>query len=50
LLLFQTEQLKGILETAKNKSTYYKDILRGFDLNNFTLKDLSKLPNFQKFD
>jgi len=48
LLLFQTERLKDILETAKNKSTYYKDILRGFDLNNFTLKDLSKLPILKK--
>lgn len=48
LLEFQTTRLRNILETAKNGSPYYREILKGFDLNSFGLDDLSKLPVLKK--
>jgi len=48
LLKFQTTRLRNILETANNRSPYYREILKGFDLNSFELDDLSKLPVLKK--
>lgn len=48
LLDFQTSRLRNILQTANNRSPYYREILKGFDLNSFELDDLSKLPVLKK--
>jgi len=48
LFEFQTTRLRNILETAKNRSPYYREILKGIDLNSFELDDLSKLPVLKK--
>ena len=48
LLDFQTARLRNILETAYNKSPYYREILEDFDINSFELRDLSELPVLKK--
>lgn len=45
---FQTTRLRNILNTALEKSPYYRDILKGLDIKSFTLDDLSSLPVLKK--
>jgi len=48
LLKFQTKRLRDILVTAYSSSPYYREILKGIDLQSFELDDLSKLPVLKK--
>ncbi len=48
LLEFQTTRLRNILTTAYKHSPYYEEILKPYNLESFTLEDLSSLPVLKK--